>query len=79
MNVEELFEDMRPVATVWKKRGNKIERGRISKFVVNLKALTDIEIDRGEEENQKTSGSKPSGGDRHDGPSVPKKGGEVQS
>jgi hypothetical protein len=60
MNVQDLFEDMRPVATVWKKRGNKIERGRISKFVVNLKALTDIEIDR--EEEKEDQGKKSDGG-----------------
>jgi hypothetical protein len=38
----------------------KIERGRISKFVVNLKALTDIEIDRGEEKEDQ--GKKSDGG-----------------
>jgi hypothetical protein len=52
MKVEDLFENMRPVATVWKKRGNKIERGRISKFMVDLKALKDIEVRRGKEDQE---------------------------
>lgn len=70
MKLEEIFEDMRPVATVWRKRGNKIERGRVSKFCVNLKPLSKIETDRGTEETEpngvrrkNASGLSPQGGE----------------
>ncbi len=54
MKIDDLFENMHPVATVWKKRGDKIERGRISKFMVDLAPLKKLEVDRekGKEEAQ---------------------------
>ncbi len=53
MKLIDIFEDMRPVATVWKKRGNTIERGRVSKFFVDAKPLKKIEVERGKEEDSK--------------------------
>ena len=55
MKIEDIFENMRPVATVWKKRGDRIERGRISKFVPNLQALKKIEIEHGSQEGEKSA------------------------
>ena len=44
MKLVDIFENMRPVATVWKKRGSRIERGRISRYAVDLTPLTNIEV-----------------------------------
>ena len=63
MKIEDIFEDMRPVATVWKKRGDRVERGRVSRFVSNLKPLKKIEVDRDKEkEKSACSGSEESPG-----------------
>jgi len=56
MKLDDLFEDMRPAATVWKKRGNKIERGKISRYVVNLNPLTQIGHDCEKAEDQESEG-----------------------
>lgn len=61
MKVEDLFEEMRPVATVWKKRGERIERGRISKFVSNLKSLSKVEM-KNAKESEADKAEKPIGG-----------------
>lgn len=58
MTISDLFEDMRPVATVWKRRGDKIERGRMSRFVVNAKPLT--KIGPKDEQEKEPNSSRPS-------------------
>jgi len=50
MRLTDIFEGTRPVATIWRKRGDRIERGRVTKFIPNLQPLTQIEVcDHGKE------------------------------
>lgn len=73
MKIEDIFEDMRPVATVWKKRGDRVERGCVSKFVSNLKPLTKIEVDR---DKEKEKSARSSG---EESPGFSPKGGKVRT
>jgi hypothetical protein len=48
MKMIDIIEGMRPVASVWKRRDNRIERGRISRFDVKMNQLRKIETCHGE-------------------------------
>ena len=49
MKMIDIIEGMRPVASVWKRRGGNIERGRISRFDKKVNNLKKIETCHGKE------------------------------
>ena len=59
MRLTDIFEGTRPVATIWRKRGDRIERGRVTKFVPNPQPLHNIEVIDNGKKNKETEDEKP--------------------